>query len=747
MTEPGDGRRYGPWRWLAMAAAALALAACNHSAPPGAGALACPGLEIADHSARSLPLHVTPRPGPGVLYAPPPRAPQLENTGIWRAPPILISGASAYRCGEFLYQDWIYDDRGAAGVPDPEDPHSATSYLFSSKAGTLTYPTDPLLANNAADLVELRIRPLADATAFRVTLNTLQDLERVAFTLALGDSDALQDWPHQAGVVSPARYFVTVHGGSAELRDAADGSVLTPAPGVSVDLARRQIEVRVAHAAWNPGQETVRVAAGVGLWDAAAGEYQQPGPSATDSAPGGSAISGAALFNLAFRGHEPLPEFSVFSGRTIADAAVLARLQSHWWRERAQADALALGDVSEFHALVDFAKLAQGINDDSAVPQTGFMNRIFASRFEFGQGMDYSRACGGISASRPCDGTMVGQLQPYAIYVPEKPVPAGGYGLTLLLHALSANYNQYLGSRHATQFGERGAGTLVVTPAGRGPDGFYFDVAEADVFEVWADVARHYPLDPDWVVMSGVSMGGIGTFRLAGRYPDLLARVMPIVAAAGRYAPQLPSLRHVPVMMWNALFDELQPVVSTEATVTAMIENVQRFDVLRFETWDHLTPSTNDEYGPGADFLGEARVERNPPRVTYVLAPAEDELRVDVIADRAYWLSGLRVRDESAGSGFIDVRSDGFGLAEPEALPVDESVDVLSGGNHEPAPYTRRVLAWAPPGSAPVRNRLVIRASNIAAVTVHAARAQVSCGAELDIDSDGPIEVTLAGCP
>ena len=56
------------------------------------------------------------RPGPDVLYAPAPRAPQLENTGPWQAPPILVSGARAYRDGEFLYQDFLLDDYGAAAA-------------------------------------------------------------------------------------------------------------------------------------------------------------------------------------------------------------------------------------------------------------------------------------------------------------------------------------------------------------------------------------------------------------------------------------------------------------------------------------------------------------------------------------------------------------------------------------------------------------------------------------------------------
>jgi hypothetical protein len=56
------------------------------------------------------------RPGPDLLYARPSVAPQLENAGAWRAEPILVSGATAYRRGEFLYQDFLYDDRGARGA-------------------------------------------------------------------------------------------------------------------------------------------------------------------------------------------------------------------------------------------------------------------------------------------------------------------------------------------------------------------------------------------------------------------------------------------------------------------------------------------------------------------------------------------------------------------------------------------------------------------------------------------------------
>src|SRR3954470_8905137 len=76
-----------------------------------------------------------PRPGPDILYADAPRAPQLENTGVWHAPPILVSGATAYRDGEFLYQDFLYDDHGGRFTRDPNDPRSGDD-TFSEPNGT-----------------------------------------------------------------------------------------------------------------------------------------------------------------------------------------------------------------------------------------------------------------------------------------------------------------------------------------------------------------------------------------------------------------------------------------------------------------------------------------------------------------------------------------------------------------------------------------------------------------------------------
>src|SRR5262249_48539901 len=206
---------------------------------------------------------------------------------------ILVCGASAYRSGEFLYQDFLYDDHGAAEAPDPTDPKSGGD-LFSKPNGTYTYPTDPAYANDAADLVELRVKPLSDATAFRLTLNTLKDASLVAFSIAIGGTPGvLRGFPAGANVQAPADLFLTVHtaatGMVGDLVAAATGQpVAGTAPLVAVDTARRQIEVRIPYTAWNPAGQVVRLAAGVGLWDATNGRYRLPQAVADATHPGGA---------------------------------------------------------------------------------------------------------------------------------------------------------------------------------------------------------------------------------------------------------------------------------------------------------------------------------------------------------------------------------------------------------------------------------------------------------------------------
>jgi hypothetical protein len=565
-------------------------------------------------------------------------------------------------------------------------------------------------------------------------------------------------------VSAPAQYFLTVHGSTAVLTDAASGETVSgPAPSVAVDLERHQITVQVPHSERNPGQATVRLAAGVGLWNAGSGSYLLPRAVASATQPGGAGPDPAppAFFDVAFRfnAQEPLP----------GPAHPETEVTPAYWRESVQAVALAKGDISEFHAEVDFAKLHAKTEDDmpgglTGVPQTGAFDRILVSHFSDGQGSDY--ATGGCGSSAACIGELRGQLLPYAIYVPVKAQPAAGYGLTLLLHSLSANYNQFAGTRNQSQFAERGEGSIVITPSGRGPDGWYYDHAGADTFEVWADVAAHYSLDPAATDIAGYSMGGYGTYKFTAQFPDLFARAQPTVGPPGLgvWAPpaepqpggvqsltqrMLGSVRNVPFLIWDETTDELVPISGVLEQVKTFDELGYRYTFDQFQAGDHLTLAINDEFGPAAAFLGAETVQPDPPHVTYVYNPTMDFAADGTAAGHAYWVYGVTLREGggSAPLGSVDVRSEGFGLADPVPNATEHGAGVLEGGQVPAIPYTSQSKSWGPAEPQAPADALEIAAHNIAHVTIDAARARVDCAAALHVSTDGQLKVTLADCP
>ena len=736
---------------------ALVAGATLLTSPAIAGARSA-HAHAAGPSASSLYHGPGPRPGPDVLYEPVATAPQLTNTGIWSAPSILISGASAYRRGEFLYQDYLYDDNGAREIEEPDDPR-AKGNVFSKPNGNYIYPSDPRYANNAADLVELRVKPLPDATAFRVTLNTMIDPSLVAVAFAIGGNpDVTLPFPYGANVRAPADMFLTVHpSGSdmvADLVDAAtQARVAGPAPVVHVDMARRQIEVRVSHQSWYPGSSVVRLATGVGLWDKANGRYLLPQPHFDSLHPGGAGadLQPAAFFNVAFRYDEPEPTRDVAA--TVQSPA--------WWRDADQGEALANHDISKkLFALVDFGKLLAGIDDDmtdqaGGVPSHGPIDRILQSHYEPTQGVDFSLRCE-LSPHFDCPAQYQGRLQPYAIDVPSTTPPSTGYGLTLLLHSAFTNYNSFQGSRNQSEFADRGPGSIVLTPEGRGPFGDYFGLMGADLFEAWADVAAHYPLNPDWTDISGYSEGGIGTFLVAEQFPDLFARAHEVVGTES--SAFVPSMRNIPVLMWHAVADEATNALVYGSTAASLDNLGYRYELDVFAPAEHTTLAINDEYGPAAAFLGTATVNRNPHHVTYVVEPPRDAPAYNVVADHAYWLSGIKVRDSQprtfdpdtetfASPATVDAVSYSFGIGDATPTPTQFGLDVLTGGNLPvPLAYTRTWKDWGPEPSTPVADRLDLNLQNVSTITVDVARAHLSCNVDLQIASDGPATITLAGC-
>jgi hypothetical protein len=701
--------------------------------------LAAAVLGVARHEA---PLAASPEdrgpvpPGPAVLYAAPPAAPQLENRRDWfKAAPLLVSGTEAYDRGEYLYQDHLYDDHGSDT--------GASRGSSRGGVGDLVYPTDRArYGDNAADLVEFRVSWRPDAVAYRVTLNTLlaadSTIAAVAFDTDRRAETGTERLPRDPGAPFPGTdEVITIWGTGAEHTrfPPGDGSarVTTPLP-VDTDLEANQLTVVVPRSVSDP-RGRWRASVAVGLYDPESGGWRRPQAGAGPDVPGGVGNLDphpSAIFNLAFRFSEPV------TGRSTPP-------------DTDQAAALSAKAPTRFAHDLDFDGLAAGVSR-STVPATGTQLRIFPSRLRLGEGRDPTRFPG-----------YLGQLQPYSLTVPAGYRPGVPAPLTLDLHSLGQHHWQYHGSAGLRQLGEE-RNNLVLTPLARGVDGWYQHEAEYDVFEAWNDVARHFDVDADRLAVAGYSMGGYGTYRLATLYPDLFGAAMTVVGppAEGVWIPPAPpsggldtlsnrwleGARHVPFLNVVAGEDQLVPLAGTRAQNLGAPEfGIRGFDQLgyrfRFVVYSPAEHTTLANLGYdiplAAAFLGEARVERHPSRVSFVYAPGTDDAALGLVHDHAYWVSGLRLAGAAADRGVIEAVSHASGRGDPPS-------QAGRGAGTEPLPYVEVNRSWGEAPETARENRLTVSLDNLATARLDLAGAGLEPGQELTVEvtSDAPAELFLA---
>lgn len=136
---------------------------------------------------------------------------------------------------------------------------------------------------------------------------------------------------------------------------------------------------------------------------------------------------------------------------------------------------------------------------------------------------------------------------------------------------------------------------------------------------------------------------------------------------------------------------------------------------------------------------------RDPSRVDYAVAPATWSARHGLVADHAYWVSGLRLRDDTArdatgtARGSITARSHASGEGDPAARRL---MSVRVGLR----PATIDGTGWGRiPRGAP-RNELELTLRNLREVRIDGARTRLAGDAPLTlrIASDGPARVRLS---
>lgn len=91
---------------------------------------------------------------------------------------------------------------------------------------------------------------------------------------------------------------------------------------------------------------------------------------------------------------------------------------------------------------------------------------------------------------------------------------------------------------------------------------------EADILKVLADAKQHYRIDPDRVYLTGISMGGIGSFYMASQHPELFAAVAPI-AGDGNTA-WVAEYHGLPFWVFHGVRDDVISIKGSQAMVDRM---------------------------------------------------------------------------------------------------------------------------------------------------------------------------------
>jgi predicted peptidase len=107
---------------------------------------------------------------------------------------------------------------------------------------------------------------------------------------------------------------------------------------------------------------------------------------------------------------------------------------------------------------------------------------------------------------------------------------------------------------------------IIVSP--QAPEGSNWD---PDALTALLDeINNQYAVDQDRVYLTGVSLGGSGTWRLASAHPERFAAIAPI--CGGGDPSMAPRIGAIPTWVFHGAKDELVPVQASQEMVAALKE-------------------------------------------------------------------------------------------------------------------------------------------------------------------------------
>jgi poly(3-hydroxybutyrate) depolymerase len=179
------------------------------------------------------------------------------------------------------------------------------------------------------------------------------------------------------------------------------------------------------------------------------------------------------------------------------------------------------------------------------------------------------------------------EIMPYRVHVPKTYTDAKPFPLVVALHGVGGTEDYFFGvyDDKLPSVAEQ-HGYIVVAPMGYRIDGGYgWGVAnppddpatrrlqersEQDVMQVLQLVKQQYRIDENRMYLLGHSMGGIGTWKVAAKYPDIWAAIAPI---SGNGQPAtLERMKQIPEIVVHGDADATVNVQGSRTMVAKMKE-------------------------------------------------------------------------------------------------------------------------------------------------------------------------------
>lgn len=203
-----------------------------------------------------------------------------------------------------------------------------------------------------------------------------------------------------------------------------------------------------------------------------------------------------------------------------------------------------------------------------------------------------------VDAAEPTPGQQVEQSLktgdgveiPYLLYLPADYAEADDkkWPLMLFLHGRGESFGplDLVSKWGPPKFAKRGDKLpfILVSPQCPGKGSWSDEVRQAGLAELLDHVTEKYRVDSDRVMLTGLSMGGYGSWRLAAAHPKRFSCAVPI--CGGGAPEQAEQLKSLPIWVFHGDQDKAVPI---ERSV-AMVEAIKKAGgaKVRFTTLEHV---------------------------------------------------------------------------------------------------------------------------------------------------------------